>query len=458
MSSFNDFGLSSAMLANLDRLGFSEPTEIQAKAIAPALAGKDVIAMAKTGSGKTAAFGIGLVERLNPRLFAVQSLVLCPTRELADQVAKALRELARARENVKVLTLCGGVAIGPQIGSLNHGAHIVVGTPGRIHDHLRKHTLSLARLKTVVLDEADRMLDMGFQDAMEDILSQTPHARQTLMFSATWPAPIRELSKQYQSQPVDVRAEEAPGDNPDIEELFYEVSPQTKTEAVVALLSERQPESCIVFCATKQQCDELAAQLGEQGFSALALHGDLDQKERDSVLVRFGNQSCSILVATDVAARGLDIKSLPLVINAEPARDPEVHTHRIGRTGRAGEQGHAVTFCTPAQGHKISRLESERGNSVTWGDTEALLTTSPRPVTPAMRTLCIGAGRKNKLRPGDVLGALTGEARIPGTSVGKIDLFDHQCFVAVEKTRAAKALSQLENGRVKGRKIRVRYA
>jgi ATP-independent RNA helicase DbpA len=457
MSSFTDFGLSSAMRSNLDQLGFSEPTEIQAKALAPGLAGKDIIAMAKTGSGKTAAFGISLVERLNPRLFAVQALVLCPTRELADQVAKAIRELARARDNIKVLTLCGGVAIGPQIGSLSHGAHIVVGTPGRIQDHLRKQTLSLARLKTVVLDEADRMLDMGFQDAMEDILSQTPPSRQTMMFSATWPAPIRELSKQYQKSPVDVRAEDT-GDNPDIEELFYEVSPQSKSDAIVALLSQRQPESCIVFCTTKQQCDEMAQELGERGFSALPLHGDLEQRDRDSVLVRFGNQSCSILVATDVAARGLDIKSLPLVINAEPARDPEVHTHRIGRTGRAGEQGHAVTFCTPAQGHKISRIESERRRSVEWGDTETLLATPLKPVTPAMKTLCIAGGRKDKIRPGDVMGALTGEAGLPGKAVGKIDLFDHQCFVAVEKALAGKALARLESGKVKGRKIRVRYA
>lgn len=457
MSSFNDFGLSSAMRANLEQLGFTKPTEIQAKALAPGLAGKDVIAMAKTGSGKTAAFGISLIERLNPRLFAVQSLILCPTRELADQVAKALRELARARENVKILTLCGGVSIGPQIGSLSHGAHIVVGTPGRVQDHLRKGTLSLARLKTVVLDEADRMLDMGFQDAMEDILSQTPGSRQTMMFSATWPAPIRELSKQYQKDPVDVRAETA-GENPDIEELFYEVSPRQRVDAIVALLSGRQPESCIVFCTTKQQCDEMAEDLGNRGFSALALHGDLEQRDRDSVLVRFGNQSCSILVATDVAARGLDIKSLPLVINAEPARDPEVHTHRIGRTGRAGEQGHAVTFCTPAQGHKISRIESERGRSALWGDTESLLATPAKPVVPAMRTLCIAGGRKDKIRPGDVLGALTGDAGIPGNAVGKIDLFDHQCFVAVEKSQAGKALSRLESGKVKGRKIRVRYA
>ncbi|HET8801698.1 MAG TPA: ATP-dependent RNA helicase DbpA [Marinobacter sp.] len=455
MSSFKDFGLSAAMRSNLDQLGFERPTEIQARAIPPGLAGQDVIAMAQTGSGKTAAFGIGLIERLRPRLFAVQALVLCPTRELADQVAKAIRELARARDNIKVLTLCGGVAIGPQIGSLSHGAHIVVGTPGRIQDHLRKGTLVLDRLATVVLDEADRMLDMGFQEAMEDILSRTPPARQTLMFSATWPEPIRKLSEQYQREPVDVRAESGV-ENRDIEECFYEVSPERKIDAIMALLSQRQPSSCIVFCTTKQQCDEMAETLSGHGFSALPLHGDLEQRDRDSVLVRFGNQSCPVLVATDVAARGLDIKSLPLVINADPARDPEVHTHRIGRTGRAGEQGYAVTFCTPSQGHKISRIESVRGREVQWGDTSALLASPAEPVTPAMKTLCIAGGRKDKVRPGDVLGALTGEAGIPGSAVGKIDVFDFQCFVAVEKSLAAKALSRLENGRIKGRKIRVR--
>ena len=457
MPSFKAFGLSAAMTANLEQLGFEQPTEIQAKALPHCLARRDVIAMAQTGSGKTAAFGIGLIENLNPRLFAVQGLVLCPTRELADQVAKALRELARARDNVKILTLCGGVAIGPQIGSLSHGAHIVVGTPGRIQDHLRKGTLSLDRVHTVVLDEADRMLDMGFEEAMEDILGQTPDSRQTLMFSATWPDPIRKLSARYQSEPEDVRAEAGQG-NPDIQELFYEISPGATHEAVMALLSERQPASCIVFCTTKQQCDELAAELRDNGFSALPLHGDLEQRERDSVLVRFGNQSCSVLVATDVAARGLDIKSLPLVINAEPARDPEVHTHRIGRTGRAGEQGLAVTFCTPAKGHKITRLESDRGRTVEWGNTDALMAVSRKPVEPAMKTLCIAGGRKEKIRPGDVLGALTGEAGIPGTAVGKIDLFDFQCFVAIDKSHAAKALKRLESGRIKGRKIRVRYA
>lgn len=457
MSSFSQLGLSQAMVSNLEQLGFTQPTPIQAQALPPAMAGKDIIAMAQTGSGKTAAFGISLVESLKPRRFVVQGLVLCPTRELADQVAKALRELARAQSNVKIITLCGGVAIGPQIGSLSHGAHIVVGTPGRVQDHLRKGTLKLDALRTLVLDEADRMLDMGFQDAVEDIISQAPAKRQTLMFSATWPDSIRGLSERYQTGPVDIRVE-AREEKPDIRETFYEIEPGQQADALSAVLSDLQPTSCIAFCTTKQQCDELAAALEARGFSALALHGDLEQKDRDSVLVRFGNQSCSILVATDVAARGLDIKSLPLVVNVEPARDPEVHTHRVGRTGRAGEAGQAVTFCTPSQGHKISRLEAQRSQPMVWGDAARLLATRDRPVMPVMQTLCISGGRKDKVRPGDVLGAITGEAGLPGSAVGKIDLFDFQCFVAVDRNVAAQALKRLESGRIKGRKMRVRYA
>lgn len=455
MSLFNQLGLSGAMQRNLERLGYQEPTPVQAESLPMTLAGKDVIAKAKTGSGKTGAFGIGLVERLNPRHFAVQGLVLCPTRELADQVAKSLRALARAKDNVKVLTLCGGVAIGPQIGSLSHGAHLVVGTPGRVQDHLRKGTLELGHLKTLVLDEADRMLDMGFSDVIEDILAQTPKSRQTLLFSATWPDDIRKLSVRYQREPVDIRVSDQEPE-PDIEELFFEIEPGRQVDALAAVLSERQPSSCIAFCTTRQQCDEVASQLAFRGFSALALHGDLEQKERDSVLVQFGNQSVSVLVATDVAARGLDIKSLPLVVNVEPARDSEVHTHRVGRTGRAGESGCAVTFCTPAQAHKIIRLEQQRGVPLSWGDSEALLQISDNPQAPVMRTLCIAGGRKDKVRPGDVLGALTGDAGLQGSAVGKIDLFDFQCYVAVKVELSRKALDRLEHGKIKGRKFRVR--
>ena len=457
MSLFKELGLSAAMLSNLQQLGFQEPTAIQSMALPDTLAGRDVIAMAQTGSGKTAAFGIPLVEGLNARLFAPQGLVLCPTRELADQVARSLRELARARANIKVLTLCGGVPIGPQIGSLSHGAHLIVGTPGRIDDHLRKGTLNLDRCSTVVLDEADRMLDMGFQEVVESILENLPPRHQTLLFSATWPAGIRKLSGRFQKEPVDIRAESEEA-GPDIEEHFYEIQPGQEVAALQGLLTRHRPESCIVFCSTRKQCDEIAESLDKGGFAALALHGDLEQRDRDSVLVRFANRSCSVLVATDVAARGLDIRALELVINAEPARDPEVHTHRIGRTGRAGEKGRAATLCTPAKAHKINRLEQVRGRAVEWGDTASLLSEQLRPAAPAFRALCIAGGRKDKVRPGDILGALTGDAGIPGTAVGKIDLADHQAFVAVSTDYADKALAQLARGKIKGRRIPVRWA
>lgn len=455
MSSFDSLGLSKAMLTNLARLGYKQPTAVQSLALPPAMQGRDVIALAKTGSGKTAAFGIGLIEKLRPRLFAVQGMVLCPTRELADQVAKSLRELARAKDNLKVLTLCGGVALGPQIGSLSHGAHIVVGTPGRIQDHLRKGTLVLDRLHTLVLDEADRMLDMGFRDVIEEILSKTPDHRQTMLFSATWPKDIRALSESFQRNPVDIRVENNEPE-PDIAEMFYEIQPGQQADALAAILSEYQPGSCLAFCTTKQQCDEIAEALAARGFSAVALHGDLEQKDRDAVLVQFANQSVSVLIATDVAARGLDIKALPLVVNVEPARDTENHTHRIGRTGRAGESGHAVTFCTPPQIHRVTRIEERRKQDLHWGNTAELLRAQDQPQKPAMRTLCIAGGRKEKVRPGDVLGALTGEAGLPGTAIGKIDLFEFQCFVAVEAGLAEKALERLEKGRIKGRKFRVR--
>jgi len=455
--SFQISGLSQAMLDNLGNLGFTEPTPIQQQALPPVLAGQDVIAMARTGSGKTAAFGIGLVEKLDVRRFAVQGLVLCPTRELADQVARAIRELARSRHNVKVLTLCGGTPIGPQIGSLSHGAHIVVGTPGRVKDHLDKGTLTLDRLQTLVLDEADRMLDMGFEEAVNAIVARSPERRQTLLFSATWPEHVRRLSERYQQTPVSVTVEAgAEASALAIREVFYEVPEGQAQKALAGLLSTQQPSSCLVFCATKQQCDDVVSFLTQQGFGAAALHGDMDQKDRDQVLILFANQSCPILVATDVAARGLDIDDLPLVVNMEPARSPETHTHRIGRTGRAGNQGVAVTFFSPSGAHKIARLEQVRGHEIEPLDASDLVSATPAPWRPARVTLCIAGGRKEKVRPGDILGALTGEAGLPGGVVGKITIQDYQSFVAVDSAVADKALKRLEQGRIKGRRFRVR--
>ncbi|MBD9482932.1 ATP-dependent RNA helicase DbpA [Pseudomonas sp. PDM14] len=454
-TAFASLPLSAAMLANLDALGYAEMTPIQAQSLPVILKGMDLIAQAKTGSGKTAAFGIGLLAPLNPRFFGCQALVLCPTRELADQVAKELRRLARAADNIKILTLCGGVPFGPQIGSLEHGAHIIVGTPGRVQEHLKKGTLKLDGLNTLVLDEADRMLDMGFYDSIAEILGQTPEKRQTLLFSATYPAGIKQLSAAFMRNPQQVKAE-ALHDDAQIEQRFYEIAPDQRLDAVLKLLASFRPASCVAFCFTKQQCQEVVDHLTAHGISAAALNGDLEQRDRDQVLAMFANRSLSVLVATDVAARGLDIDALDMVINIELARDAEIHIHRVGRTGRAGAKGMAMSLVAPPEAHRAQAIETLQKAPLSWYPLGGLKAASGEPLQPPMVTLCIAAGRKDKVRPGDILGALTGEAGIPGSQVGKIALFDHQAYVAVERSIAKQALKRLGEGKIKGRSIRVR--
>ncbi|WP_313288123.1 ATP-dependent RNA helicase DbpA [Stutzerimonas nitrititolerans] len=454
-TAFSDLPLGASTLANLASLGYAEMTPIQAQSLPIMLKGSDLIAQAKTGSGKTAAFGIALLEPLNPRYFGCQALVLCPTRELADQVAKELRRLARAADNIKILTLCGGVPIGPQIGSLEHGAHVIVGTPGRVQEHLKKGTLKLDGLNTLVLDEADRMLDMGFYDAIAEIIRQTPSRRQTLLFSATYPAGIEQLSAAFMRAPQQVRVE-AMHDQKQIEQRFYEIDPAERMPAVMRILAGFRPESCVAFCFTRQQCQELVEYLGAKGISAMALHGDLEQRDRDQVLAMFANRSLSVLVATDVAARGLDIDALDMVINVELARDSEIHVHRIGRTGRAGKRGVAISLVAPAEAHRARAIEERQQAPLDWYPLSALKAQPGDPLQPPMVTLCIAAGRKEKLRPGDILGALTGDAGIPGAQVGKIAIFDFQAFVAVERGVARKALARLNAGKIKGRSLKVR--
>jgi len=454
-TAFATLPLSAAMLANLDALGYASMTPIQAQSLPVILKGQDLIAQAKTGSGKTAAFGIGLLNPINPRYFGCQALVLCPTRELADQVAKELRRLARAEDNIKILTLCGGVSLGPQIASLEHGAHIIVGTPGRIQQHLDKGTLVLDGLNTLVLDEADRMLDMGFFDAIASIIGKTPSRRQTLLFSATYPAGIEQLAKDFMRQPQQVKVEALHSDS-QIEQRFIEIDPQQRLEAVTRVLGHYRPQSCVAFCFTKQQCEDLVTHLTAKGIVAQALHGDLEQRDRDQVLTLFANRSSSVLVATDVAARGLDIDGLDLVINVELARDAEIHVHRVGRTGRAGEKGVAISLVAPAEGHRAQAIEDLQNKPLRWEQLDNLKSKGGEPLLPPMTTLCIGAGRKDKLRPGDILGALTGDAGLPGKQVGKIAIFDFVAFVAVERAVAKQAMQRLNSGKIKGRTLKVR--
>lgn len=444
------------MQGNLETLNYTEMTPIQAEALPLILDGRDLIAKAKTGSGKTAAFGVGLLHHLRVDHFRVQALVLCPTRELADQVAKELRRLARATHNVKILTLCGGMPLGPQVGSLEHGAHIVVGTPGRIQEHLRKGTLTLDDVTTLVLDEADRMLDMGFTDAIQAIIGECPSERQTLLFSATYPDQIARLAAEYLRDPAEVSVESLHPKN-QIQQHFYEVEENAdKYRLIERLLAHHQPESTVIFCHTKKDCQDLADQLSEDGYSTLALHGDLEQRDRDQVLIRFANKSCSNLIATDVAARGLDIKALDLVINFELPRDPEVYIHRIGRTGRAGHEGVAVSLVSPAEGQRVNRIQELLGETVHWADADHLRDQRTGVMQPPMVTLCIDGGKKNKIRPGDLLGALTGEAGFTAEQIGKIDIFPLHSYVAVNREIGKAALQRLMDGKVKGRKVKVR--
>jgi ATP-independent RNA helicase DbpA len=430
-------------------------TPIQARSLPLILAGSDVIAQAKTGSGKTAAFGIGLLERLVVTTFSVQGLVLCPTRELADQVSKELRRLARFTDNIKILTLCGGVPFGPQLGSLEHGVHIVVGTPGRILDHLRRGSLHLKSLRMLVLDEADRMLDMGFQEELGAIVAAAPPNRQTLLFSATYPESIAAMSATVQHQPVTVQVE-AIHDGAQIQQLFFLVEKDERIAALARILGHYRPESTLVFCNTRKECQEVAEALTARNFSALAIHGDLEQRERDQVLARFANKSVSILVATDVAARGIDIKELTAVINYELTRDPETHIHRIGRTGRAGEEGLALSLVTATENKRIAAIEEYLGTTVPRVELESLSMPSAAALKPPMVTLCIDGGRKNKVRPGDILGALTGEMGIPGSEVGKIDVFDFHTYVAIRMASANLAMARLSDHKIKGRFFKIR--
>ncbi|AHK16219.1 ATP-dependent RNA helicase DbpA [Thalassolituus oleivorans] len=456
-STFASLGLPQEQLDNLQQMGYEQMTEIQQQALPAALEGKDVLAQARTGSGKTAAFGIALLSRINPRFFGAQTLIMCPTRELATQVATEIRKLARFQQNIKVVTLCGGMPIGPQIGSLEHGAHIVVGTPGRIKDHLRKQTLDISQINTLVLDEADRMLDMGFAADIDSIVQETPHNRQTLLFSATYPENIEALSRQYQNNPVSIRVESLHTAHT-IQQQFIECDRDDRLGALERALAHFGIQQAVIFCNTKQTTHEVCTHLRDLGYSALGLHGDLEQKDRDRVLVRFRQGSLAILVATDVAARGLDVDDLPAVINYELPRDAEVYVHRIGRTGRAGKEGLALSLTTNKEGYKRDAIAEQIGQKVNSMNADDLSTVPADIERPEWITLALAAGRRHKMRPGDVLGALTKNGGITGAEVGKIDVLEQVTYVAVKRNACNAALQHLENTPIKGKNVRSRKA
>jgi ATP-independent RNA helicase DbpA len=453
-ATFNQLPIAEALITNLTDLGYLQMTPVQAESLPVILAKKDLIAQAKTGSGKTAAFGLGLLSLLDVKRFRVQSLVLCPTRELADQVANEIRRLGRTIHNIKVLTLCGGVPFGPQLGSLEHGAHIIVGTPGRIEEHLVKGSLKLDDLELLVLDEADRMLEMGFAPTLDKIMTFAPKSRQTLLFSATFPKQIEQLASALLTNPTRVTIESAHTELSISQQLFRVQGAAARLQAVQLLLKHHQPTSSLVFCNTRRECQDVADALHDAGFSVLALHGDLEQRDRDQTLIRFANRSLSVLVATDVAARGLDIAALDLVINYQLAHDVETHTHRIGRTGRAGQQGLACSLFDQADEFKVALINDELATPLQETALPPLeVLNKPAPVPP-MACLQIDADKKQKLRAGDIVGALTREQSIQGDEIGKIQLGDDHAYVAVPRAKL-KLAQQLLSAGVKGRKLRV---
>ncbi|MFC5568784.1 ATP-dependent RNA helicase DbpA [Lysobacter yangpyeongensis] len=456
MTEFTDLPLNPALFQGLDALGHVQMTPVQAQSLPALIEGRDLIAQAPTGSGKTAAFGLALLHRIDPAQVRVQALVLCPTRELADQVAKHIRKLATGIPNVKLTTLTGGVALAPQLASLaQHAPHVVVGTPGRVQELLRKRALDLRDVRVLVLDEADRMLDMGFEEPIREIVGKTPSNRQTLLFSATYPESIRAIAGNLLREPLEVTVEGAQ-QQATIDQRFFDVDPAQKPAALAGLLMEYNPESAVVFCNMKRDIDDVAASLAHLGYSALALHGDLEQRDRDEVLVRFANRSCNVLVASDVAARGLDIHDLGAVINYDVPTDADTYVHRIGRTGRAGRNGIALTLCTPRELPRSTALAQQLGIAIRW-ERPTLATLRPRSAPAASTvTLRIDAGRTDKLRPGDIVGAITGEAGLPVEAIGKIDVFPTRSYVAIQRNQADKALARLQSGKIKGRKFRVR--
>jgi ATP-dependent RNA helicase DbpA len=457
-SAFTELPLSPALLAVVADLGFTELTPIQARAIPALLAGQDLVGQSKTGSGKTAAYALPLLNALDLAKREVFGVVVCPTRELSAQVARELRKLGRNLAGLSVVVLSGGEAVRDQTRALEKGVHLVVGTPGRILDHLQRRTLKVHRVATVVLDEADRMLDMGFQEDVSKILKALPPKRQTVFFSATFPASIRELSTKYQKEPRRISIEEDSSEAaPLTKELVVHVDGEQKLAALSWILGQYPHDSALVFANQKLTVAAIAKSLSSMGSSVESLHGDLEQRERDLVMAKFRNGSTRVLIATDVAARGIDLEKLDLVVNYDLPNQPEIYVHRIGRTGRAGNVGLSVSFCSRAEQQRLEAIELFTGSALVplARDRAPAAKAAPSARDAKMETLRLSGGRKDKLRPGDILGALTGEAGgLAGDQIGKIEIHERFAYVAVAKSVSQRALDSLNQGRIKGKRFK----
>ncbi len=453
--SFSALNLRDELQASLNNMGYDIQTPIQQSSLPSLLLGEDVVAQAQTGSGKTAAYGIALLNKLQEKVFATQALVVCPTRELADQVAEEIRGLAKSIANLRVVVLCGGKSIAPQLASLKRPPHVVVGTPGRLLKHLEKGTLLIENLQSLVLDEADRMLDMGFEEDVQRIIEFSPAAKQVGLFSATYPAEIKALSAKYQSHPKFIQLEESTS-NKEIKQQFFEVESNQRVPALVKILHHYQADSVLVFCNTIVKCQEIADQLRRAKIHASALHGELEQFKRDQVLAQFSNKSSAVLVATDVAARGLDIKDLSLVVNFEISKDPDTHVHRIGRTGRAGAEGIAISFYSKTEQPRLETFGELTATNIQSSALTSLKPMADNVAEPRMVTVSFSAGRKDKVRAGDVLGVLTKQLELPGSAIGKIDVLDRITYAAIERGLAVSGLTKISDIKIKGRTYRMR--
>jgi Superfamily II DNA and RNA helicases len=455
---FSSLPLSTELLTVLKELGYENQTPIQAASIPVLLEGKDLIGQSKTGSGKTAAYALPLLQNLYLEDKSLQILILCPTRELATQVVTEIRKLGRRLEGLQVLPLVGGVAGREQAQSLDRGVQIAVGTPGRVLDLISRGRMYLANIKTVVLDEADKMLDMGFEQELTALMAELPVQRQTALFSATFPDSIAALSKRYQKNPERIAIEDTSAEATTIEQFVYDAYPDDKPNMLMRILQQHPSNSTIIFCNMKATVKELAERFAEQNVGSGALHGDLEQRERDQVMALFRNGSYRILIATDVAARGLDIKGLELVVNFDMPAQAETHVHRIGRTGRAGKAGVAVTIADPRDSLKVLELEKITNQKMVRQNlgfkNQHGLNKEMREA--AMQTLTISGGRKDKLRPGDILGALTRDVGIDGSEIGKIEIQDKISYVGISAKASQKAFEGLRNAKIKGQKFQIK--
>jgi len=470
VTTFADLGLSESTLTALHDVGYEQPSPIQEQAIPPMLQGRDVIGQAQTGSGKTAAFGLPIIEYVDPTEPEVQALVLTPTRELCIQVTQALRAYAQ-RKGADVVAVFGGAPIRTQQAQLKAGGHIVVGTVGRVLDLISRRSLVLDSCRFVVLDEADEMLDLGFLEDVEKILRLTPNSRQTALFSATMPPPIRALADNYLYDPEHVKVQSATLTVDSVEQFQVDVKTADKPDKLVEVLEAEKPDQAIVFARTKIRTDQLYKKMKDRGFNVKALHGDMTQGARDGVMLGFKGGRVPILVATDVAARGLDISTVTHVVNYDVPRSPDVYVHRIGRTGRVGRQGRAITFVEPKQEKELEAIEKHVGIAITpW--TPGAHTASPpkeivekpkRHTKPQLKhngdepyaKLIISGGRSAGIEVADLVGAVTRAASVDGEAVRNVKVLEHFAFLSVPAADADRIVAAVDGERVRGRRIRV---